>query len=130
MTVDLNNTEADGLLDQFDTDFPAGAVLEIYSGSPPGAENAASGTLLASITLPSSPWASASGGSKAKANTWSDSSADGSGTAGWFRLRNAGDTKRLDGTVSGSGGGGDIELDNAVIAAGQTVTMSTFAPTM
>lgn len=126
MTLDLMNNLANALLDRFDTEFPAGAILEIRTGASPGAENAATGTLLASITLPASPWAAASGGSKAKQNTWQDSSADGTGTAAHYRLKNAADTRRIDGTVTATSGGGDLELDNTSIATGQTVTISTF----
>ena len=125
MTLDLNNLLAGALLDRFDTEFPAGAILEIRSGAGPGAENAATGTLLASITLPATPWAAASGGSKAKSGTWEDSSADGTGTAAHYRLKNAADTRRIDGTVSTSGA--DLNLNNTSINATQVVTINTFS---
>lgn len=119
------------MLDLLDSNFPAGSVLEIRTGSQPAAvTDAATGTVLATVTTPSSPWAAASGGVKAKANTWEDTSADASGTAGWFRLRNAGDTLRLDGSITATGGGGDMTLDNVVLAAGQQFTITTFSPTM
>ena len=51
------------------------------------------------------------------------------GTAGWARLRNAGDTRRVDLTVSATGGGGDLQLDNTSIGSGQTVTVSTLTIT-
>jgi hypothetical protein len=125
-TIDLNNNLAHALLDRFDTEFPAGAILEIRSGASPGAENAATGTLLATITLPATPWAAASGGAKAKSGTWSDSSADGTGTAAHYRLKNSGDTRRIDGDVTATGGGGSLTLDNVSIAAAQVVTIATF----
>lgn len=125
MALDLNNLLANALLDRYDTEFPAGSVLEIRSGAPPSAESAATGTLIASITLPATPWAAASAGSKAKNGTWSVAAAA-SGTAGHFRLRNAADTRRDQGTITVTGGGGDMELDNTSINSGQTVTINTF----
>lgn len=129
MALDLNNLLANALLDRYDTEFPAGSILEIRSGAPAGAENAATGTLLASITLPATPWSAASGGSKAKNGTWSVA-ASAAGTAGHFRLKNAGDTRRDEGTITVTSGGGDLELDNTSIASGQTVTISTFTRTL
>lgn len=128
MAADLMNNLANALLDRFDTEFPAGAILEIRSGAGPGAENAATGTLLASITLPATPWAAASAGSKAKSGTWQDTSADGTGTAAHYRLKNAADTRRIDGTVGQ--GTGDLSLDNTSIVVGQTVTVNSFSYSM
>jgi hypothetical protein len=70
----------------------------------------------------------ASGGQKAKAGTWQDASADGAGTAGYFRIYNSQSTKDgttcfMQGTCTG---GGDMTLDNYVIATGQQVTINTF----
>src|SRR5262245_51849256 len=125
MALDLNNALANALLDRFDTEFPAGSILEIRTGGAPGAEAAAGGTLLASITLPATPWAAASNGSKAKSGTW-QANAGAAGTAGHYRLKNSGDTRRLEGSVTATGGGGDLTLDNVSIANGQQVTINTF----
>lgn len=130
MTLDLNNLLANALLDRYDTEFPASSILEIRSGAPPGAENAASGTLLASITTPATPWAAAAAGSKAKNGTWQDASADATGTAGHFRLKNAGDTRREEGTATATGGGGDMTLDNVSIAAAQQLTVTGYTRTL
>lgn len=129
MALDLKHTTANDLLDRYDTLFPAGALLQIRTGAPPGAENAASGTLLAEITLPATPWAAAASGSKAKNGVWSVA-AVAAGTAGHFRLKNAGDTHREEGTVTATGGGGDATLDNTSIAVGQTVTVTTYTRTL
>jgi hypothetical protein len=129
MTLDLNNTLANALLDRYDTEFPAGSLLKLRTGAPAGAENAAGGTLLGTITTPASPWAAASAGSKAKSGTWSSSGVAG-GTAGNFRLENAANTKLEEGTVTASGGGGDLTLDNVVIANGQAFSMTQYTRTL
>ncbi len=130
MAIDLKNTSANDLLDRYDTLFPAGAILEMRSGAPPGAENAATGTLIASITLPATPWAAAAAGSKAKSGTWSDPSADAAGTLAHYRLKNAGDTHREEGTITATGGGGDMTVDNTSVAAAQVVTITGFTRTL
>ena len=129
MAIDLNNLLANALLDRYDTEFPAGSILEIRTGAPAGAENAAGGSLLVSITLPATPWAAAAGGSKAKSGVWS-AAAGAAGTAGHYRLKNSGDTRREEGTVTATGGGGDATIDNTSIANGQTVTVNTFTRTL
>lgn len=113
------------------TNFDSG-VLEIRSGAAPGPEAAETGTLLASITLPADAFAAASGSAIAKAGTWSDASADGTGTAAHFRMRRSGDsggasttTSRIEGTVGQ--GSGDISLDNTSIVTGQAVTINSFS---
>ena len=117
-------------LDAIESTIGTSAVLKIRTGSPPtNITDADSGTVLASITLPSDWAAAASGGSKAKSGTWSVA-ASATGTAGHFRLyASDGTTQHMQGTVTATGGGGDMTLDNTSIASGQTVTVNTFTLT-
>jgi len=126
VALDTNIALANAILNTLDTELPAGSLLQVRSGGVPGAENAATGTLLVEITLPATPWAAASGASKAKSGVWS-AVAVGAGTAAHYRLKNAGDTRRIEGTVTATAGGGDCEIDNTIIAIGQTITVSAFA---
>lgn len=126
MAIDLKNVTANNLLDNFDTLFPAGAILDISTGAIAGAENADTGTKLASVVLPATPWGAAASGSKAKNGTWSVA-AIAAGVAGHYRLRNVADTHRIEGTVTATNGGGDCTLDNTNIAVNQTVTVNTFS---
>jgi hypothetical protein len=128
MALDYSNALANAALDAiYDTNFPQNSVLEIRTGAPAGAENADSGTVLATITLPATPWSAASTGTKSKNGTWQDASADGTGTAGHFRLRGTTATLREEGTVTATGGGGDMTLDNTSIATAQPVTVNTYS---
>lgn len=130
MTLDLKNTTANYALDQlYDNKFPASSLLVIRTGAVAGAENADSGTALATITTPATPFSAAASGSKAKNGTWSVAAAA-TGTAAHFRLSNAGGTECEEGTVTATGGGGDMTLDNTSIASGQTVTVSTYTRTL
>ncbi len=106
-------------------------MLKIRSGAvPSNIADADSGTVLATLSLPSDWMAAAGSGSKAKTGTWNDTSADNAGTAGHFRVyASDGTTQHIQGTVTATGGGGDMTLDNTSITAGQTVTISTFTLT-
>jgi hypothetical protein len=126
-SVAVRNAE----LDAIETAIGASAVLKIRTGAPPtNIADADSGTVLATMTLPSDWMAAASNGSKAKAGTWEDVAGDADGVAGHFRIyASNGTTQHMQGTVSGSGGGGDMELNNVNIATGQPVTITGFTLT-
>ena len=106
-------------LDAVESTIGATAILKLY--------DLTAGALLATITLPSDWMSAASSGSKAKLGTWQDTSADAAGTADFFRLfANDGTTCGAQGTVTATGGGGDLTLDNTSVAAAQSVTISAF----
>ncbi len=117
-------------LDAIETAIGASPVLEIRSGSAPAdCATADSGTVLATLNLPADFLANASGGSKGIAGgPWQDSSADATGTAGHFRIKQ-GATCHVQGTVTVTGGGGDMQLDSISITAGQQVSITAFTIT-
>lgn len=129
MALQLSTTARNARLDSIETTVGTAALLRIFTGSMPANCAAAdSGTKLAEMALPSDWMAAASAGSKAKAGTWQDASADAAGTAGYYRIYDtAGTTCHLQGTVTATGGGGDLTLDNAVLAIGQTVTITAYS---
>lgn len=118
-------------LDAVETAIGASAVLKLRTGAPPANCAAAdSGTVVATLTLPSDWMAAASSGSKAKAGTWEDTSADNAGTVAHFRLyASDGTTCHAQGTVTNTGGGGDMTLDNVAVNAGQAITITGFTLT-
>ncbi len=130
MAMQLSVAARNARLDSIETVAGATAKLQIRSGAQPATcATAASGTLLAELTLPADYLANASAGSKAKAGTWSGA-AVAAGTAAHFRVvDNAGTTCHIQGSVTATSGGGDMELDNTNIANGQTVTVNTFTIT-
>lgn len=118
-------------LDAVETAIGVSAILKILTGAPP-ANCAATdtGTVLATLNLPSDWMAAASAGSKAKSGTWEDTSADATGTAGHFRLfASDGTTCHAQGTVTTSGGGGDMIVDSVSFTAGQDFTVTGFTLT-
>lgn len=129
MAVQYSTTLRNNQLDQVESTAGTSAVLRIYTGSQPAdCATAASGTLLASMSLPSDWMAAASSGTKAKSGTWEDTSADGTGTAGYFRIWDSGVTTcHVQGSVGQ--GSGDLSLDNTSIVTGQQITITTFTIT-
>ena len=118
-------------LDAIETTIGTSAVLKIRTGAAPAnVATADSGTVLATLTLPSDWMAAASSGSKAKSGTWEDTSADATGTAGHFRVyASDGTTAHIQGTVTATGGGGDMTIDNTSFASGQAFTVTGFTLT-
>lgn len=131
MTIQLSTNVRNARLDAIETSIGASAILKIRSGAAPAnCATADSGTVLATLNLPSDYMAAAASGSKAKAGTWEDTSADATGTAAHFRLyANDGSTCHLQGTVTATGGGGDLTVDNTSFAAGQGFTITAFTLT-
>lgn len=133
MALQLAESVRNARLNAIETDTGVSAILKIYdltAGAPANCAAAITGTVLATINLPSDYFNAASSGSITKLGTWSDASADATGTADFFRLfKTDGTTCQIQGTVTATGGGGDMELDNTSIAAGQTVTVTTFTLT-
>lgn len=128
MAFQASTAVRNAILDAIETTIGTAAVLKLRSGAPPANVGTAdSGTVLATMTLPSDWLAAASGGSKALSGTWQDTSADAGGTAGHFRIyASDGTTAHLQGTVTATGGGGDMTLDNNVLASGQAVSITSF----
>lgn len=119
----------DAALDAVEAAAGAAPTLEIRSGAVPATTATAdAGTLLASMALPSDWLTAASGGSKAKLGTWEAAAAAATGTAGHFRIKQGG-TTHIQGTITLTGGGGDLQLDNLFIFVNQTVTVSAFTLT-
>lgn len=102
-------------------------TLSIYTGTQPAlTTTAASGTLLVTITLPSS-FLSSTAGVATLLGTWS-ANASGSGTAGYFRIVDGSSVCGIQGTC-GLTSGFDLNLNNTSITSGQTVSVTVFTVT-
>jgi len=101
----------------------AAPTLLILSGSEP-ANCAATqtGTLLATITLPTT-FLSSSGGVTTLAGSWSVAAST-TGTAGYFRILDNASVCHIQGNVTT-----DLVLNNTSITSGQTVTVTSFTVT-
>lgn len=116
-------------LDAIETLIGTTPVLKFFTGAQPANCAAAnSGTELWSETCPSDWMAAASAGSKALAGTWSAAGIAAGTAAHWRLYASDGTTCHMQGSI-GNGSGGDLTLDNAVIAIGQIVTVTAFTLT-
>ena len=131
MAIQLSTAVRNARLDSIETTVGTSAIIRIRTGSAPAnCSTADSGTVLAEITCPSDWLAAASGGTKSKSGTWQDLSADATGTAAHFRLYDsAGTTCHMQGTVTATAGGGDMEVSSVSFTTGQSFTISTFTLT-
>src|SRR5688572_7257232 len=118
MALQHSTAVRNALLDVIESTIGTSAVLKIFTGTKPAnCATANSGTELASMSLQSDWMAAAGSGSKAKSGTWEDTTGNGDGDAGHFRLyASDGTTCHQQGTVTATGGGGDLTLDNISIA--------------
>jgi hypothetical protein len=105
--------------------------MHIIVGPEPASCAAADpGLVLAVMVLPADWAANAVAGAKAKVGVWQDTSADAAGLAGHFRIYDStGTTCGMQGSITATGGGGNLELDNPLLVVGQQVTITGFTTT-
>lgn len=101
-------------------------ILKIRSGAVPANCAAAdSGIVLATLSLPATWMAAASGGSISKSGTWQDLTADATGVAAHFRIYDSGGTIcGIQGTVGASSANMIVSSTNLVM--GQPFVVDTF----
>lgn len=130
MAMQYGQAVINARLDVVESTTGVSAALQLRSGAAPATPATAdSGTLLCTITLPSDWMNAAAAGVKTKLGTWSGAAAA-AGTVGHFRLKDStATTTHIQGSVTATGGGGDMTLDNAVLAVSQAVTVNTFTLT-
>jgi hypothetical protein len=132
MAIQLSTAVRDAMGNTLESTIGTSAVLKIRTGSAPANVGTAdSGTVVATLNLPSDWLAASSSGAKAQSGTWEDTSADATGTAAHFRIyASDGTTAHIQGTVTATGGGGDITVQNTSFASGQAFTITGFSITM
>jgi hypothetical protein len=129
MALQLSVAVRNAQLNALETILASTPKLLIYTGAPPAdCATAASGTLLATLTLPADAFADAASGAKALAGSWTGTASAGAGaTPGYWRLTdNAGTAVGAQGTAAI--GSGDMNF-NGTITSGQTVSVSAFSVT-
>jgi hypothetical protein len=101
----------------------ANDIIEIRDGSrPSSADDAPVGTVLAAFTLVSDSFAAASGGAIVGQTPWVEASADATGVATWFRLKQS--------TDGGGSSATDVRIDGDVAASGSDLNLSTTSITI
>jgi hypothetical protein len=120
-SVAVRNARADAI----EATVGTSPTLEIRSGAAPANCAAAdSGTVLATLALPSNWMADAASGVKGLAGTWQDTSSDAGGTAAHFRIKSSGGTVHVQGTVGTSGA--DLIVTTTTFVATQPFSITAF----
>lgn len=133
MTIQLSVAVRDAMLNAIETAIGTSAVLKLKTGAQPANCAAAdSGTVVATFSLASDWMAASSSASKAFSSTpLTDSSADASGTLQHYRVyASDGTTCHMQGSITATGGGGDLTVDNTSVTAGQSVQITSWAINM
>lgn len=126
------NTVCQTLLNLFNAGSGPG-YLQIRSGSGPATPNdVANGTLLATILLadPAFDTAGTTGAGVGVAHAIAVATGLANGDAGWFRAYDSNDVPVEDGTVSVTGGGGELELNTVTISVGVDVAVTAWSIVM
>ena len=127
--MQLSVAARNAVLDALETAIGTSAVIKIRSGAVPAScATADAGTVLSEMLLPSDWLDDAVSGSKSKgANIFEDTNAENTGTAGHFRIyASNGTTCHAQGTITVTGGGGDMEFDSVTITIGQYILITSF----
>lgn len=128
MTIQFAQSTGHAMLDAIETDLGASPVLYLRSGSAPGTcAGADTGTLISTIAMAADAFQAAGSWAKAITAALSDTSADNAGTLGHWRIKTSGAVTKLQGTITATGGGGDMTVDNTSVTAGQQIDVSSFA---
>lgn len=130
MALTFSTTLRTARVQAIETEAGTNPTIKIRSGAAPANVAAAStGTVLATVPL-GADWATSANGVLTKQGTWEDTAADAAGTAGHYELvKSDGTTVTLRGSVTATGGGGDMTVDNVVFAAGQGFAITAYTIT-
>jgi hypothetical protein len=119
----------DALVDLLDAGAGAGTI-QIRSGTRPATANdAATGTLLATVTLADPAFGAAANG-VATLTDPAPVTAAAAGTATWFRALDSTGATVMDGSVTATGGGGDLTLATTALTVGLSVDITGGTVTM
>lgn len=130
MTIQLGTTLRTNRMAQHETTIGTSPLLRMRTGAQPANCAAArSGTILVSITLPSDWLAAASAGAISKNGTWSGTAAA-AGSVGHYEIMDStGTTCHEQGSLTITGGGGDMTVDGQPGSVGQVVTVTSYTQT-
>lgn len=124
LSTDVRNAGCDAMVDRLDAGSGPGTI-QIRTGSQPaGPGSGATGTLLATLTCADPAFGAASTGVATLAGTPLLVAAVADGTAGWCRFLDSDGNAKWDGSVTATGGGGQITLATTTITTGLTVQVT------
>jgi hypothetical protein len=110
----------------------AAGHVEVRTGTQPAdPDSAASGALLATVTLNDPAFGAATDGvATADVTPALTQAASADGNAGWFRGFDSNNASVIDGSVTATGGGGDMQLNTIALVNGVDFTITSWTITM
>ena len=125
------NAACDAVVDLADAGAGA-ATIDVRTGAQPASANdAPTGTLLATFALNDPAFgAAATGVATLDVDPAVTTTGLAAGTAGWFRMKDSAGNTVLDGAVTATGGGGQLELNTTTVSVGLTLTITSGTVTM
>lgn len=129
ITTARQNALCDALVGAINTG--GAGTVEIRTGTQPAsANNADSGTVLATFTLAATAFGSASSGTASLQSLPRTTTGVAAGTAGHARVKNGSGTTIFDGSVSATGGGGDFQMSTTTVSVGLDLELTAGSITM
>ena len=138
MAITNSPAQKQRTMDSIGTGYNTTGILRVYTGDKPATANLLpSGTLLGTLTFATTAFGVSTTGGVITANAIAgDTSADATGIAGWFRILLSADAntnnntdRRIDGTITQAGGGGDMILDNTSVTLNGTINITSLTIT-
>lgn len=126
----VRSAACDAVVDRLDLGAGA-ATIDVRTGSQPASANdAATGTILATFTLADPAFGAAANGVATLAGTPRTTTGLAAGTAGWFRALDSDGNTVFDGSVGAEGSGAQLELNTTTISVGVDVSITAGTVTM
>ena len=131
LSVAARNAAANAVADLVDAGSGSG-LIRIYTGTQPtSADLPPSGTLLATVTTNDPAYGSAgSGTADLVVSPTLTATGIAAGTAGWFRMLDSTGATILDGSITATGGGGDMTMNTVTISVGLSLQLTAGSITM
>jgi hypothetical protein len=125
------NAACDAVVDLLDAGAGAGTIDVRVGAQPASANDAPTGTLLATFTLADPAFGGAAlGVATLDATPVLATTGLAAGDAGWFRAKDSNGATVMDGSVTATGGGGQLELNTVTISVGLDLEITAGTVTM
>lgn len=121
------NAMVDAITALINAGSPPGSLKILTGSAPTETTDADSGTLLATLPFSTTAFGAAASGTATANSITSDTNIDATGTAGYFRIKNAAGTTIMQGTVGTSGS--EINFNSVSFVAGGTCAISSLTVT-
>lgn len=128
LSVGTRNAQATAVGTQTDAGSGAGKV-RVYTGTAPSIDSAVTGTLLVEWTLSDPAFGTASSGTITAASMPKSGTGVGAGTAGYFRVVDSAGNAVYQGSVTATGGGGDMTMSTTTISVDLAVSLTALSYT-